>query len=129
MSALLIRSIFIISGAPVLNEGVRDSTDAKFDTIVPQKYIDSVSQTLFDCHYHILDGFQYLVTKFYNSDLSNEYENHRIGWVPPIVHRQLKSHFPDHVDLNGIFVPLEVENSFHSSKEKELQIWQTVSYN
>jgi Exocyst complex component Sec5 len=106
MSSILLRSIYKISGGNT--SGDDGSIESVKDAQSQQKYADHATAALFDCHYHILDGFQFLVTQFHNPDQSTSPESQRSGWVPPIINKMLKSHFPDHVDAFGIFVPLEV---------------------
>jgi hypothetical protein len=119
MSSILIRSISQMSIANNQNIKVDASSNSE-----PKEKIDFVEiavKALFESQYNILDGFQSLMTEFYNPEFDSDISLPE--YVPPIHNTMLKSIFPEHVDPFGIFVPLEIRSSFSYTKEKPLQIW------
>lgn len=125
MSAVLIRNIYNISVATKLHkideyapgEFVRETSVGMID------FADLVGQTLFNCHYNLLDGFQYLVTEFHTPQFDSDLQS--LEYLPTVFNKKLKSQLPDNIDPLGIFAPLEMLNSFNSTKEKTLPIWKS----
>ncbi|KAI8904442.1 exocyst complex component Sec5-domain-containing protein [Gorgonomyces haynaldii] len=115
MGIVLVRSLHLVSGGHEIEE-----------IQITQKFVDRIRNAFYDSQNAILDGFQYLVTKWRDPDYT-PHDPDNFSWCPPIVHKPLRSHQPSHQDRVSIFVPMEIVLQ-EEAKQLSLWEWETRSF-